>query len=328
MNVSLAAIYLLPNSFLSVNLGIIALLGLVLLLIITFFVNLKYNIWKLSHKVLGIIFILAMLHIFLVRSDASADYIFKGYNVYVLITSIIGIGAFIYSLFAKGALKHAPYTVTSIKQKGIVYDITLEPVKKALQYKAGQFIFISFRNKQTGKEYHPFSIASGTGEKNIRIVIKNLGDFTKKLGSIKKGDQVMVEGPYGRFNYKEPIADQVWIAAGIGITPFIGLAEDFANTKQKNKVELYYTVRIPEEFVNLEEFKSIAIKNKNFALFPRASDTEGRLELKDIEKQSGNLKEKEFFLCGPQAFKDSIISGLLSRGVNKKNIFSEDFHFK
>lgn len=327
-NPSLAASYLLPGSHWSINLGVIALLGLLLLLIVTFFIGLKYNLWKLSHKLLGIIFILAMLHIFLVRETVAADYIFRGYYTYVIITAAIGIGAFLYSLFAKGALKRAPYTVLSIKQKNHVYDITLEPVKKALNYKAGQFVFLSFRSRKIGREYHPFSIACKTGEKNIRVVIKSLGDFTKKLEHVKKGDIVVVEGPYGRFNCRKTGIDQIWIAGGIGITPFIGLAEDFASKKPSIKVDLYYTVRHPDEFINLEEFKELENRNKNFRLFIRCSETEGRLELCDIESQCNDLKQKEFFICGPQGLKDAMISALMAKGVARDKIFSEEFNFK
>jgi predicted ferric reductase len=327
-NSVLAASYLLPGKYISINLGIIALLGLLLLIFITFFISLKYNMWKLSHKLLGIFFILAVLHIFLVRGSASRDYIFTGYNAYVIITAVIGVGAFLYSLFIKGSAKRASYIVESVKARNEIYDITLAPVDRQLRYKAGQFVFVKFKNKKIGGEYHPFSIASRSGRPEIRIIIKKLGDYTARLNQLKKGDKAVVEGPYGRFHYNKPKVDQVWIAAGIGITPFIGLAEDFGVGKPDYKVSLYYTVKNADEFINLEEFKMIEEKNKDFRLFTRISSTQGRLGLSDIKSGSGKLAEKEFFLCGPEEFKEAMTSGLISEGVSKNSIFSEEFNFK
>lgn len=66
---------------------------------------------------------------------------------------------------------------------------------------------------------HPFTLSSAwTGDGRIQFIIRALGDYTGTLADrLRVGDPVKVEGPYGRFNFREP-SRQIW-SGGIGITP-------------------------------------------------------------------------------------------------------------
>src|SRR3989344_2497840 len=266
-----AALYLLPSSHWSVNFGIIALVGLIFLIFLTLFTKIKYNYWKFSHEFLILVFIITILHIFLVRGDASQDNIFTGYYIYASIVSIIGIFGFSYSLFIKNRLfKAATYRIKSIiKMNNNTYEITFIPDHKPISYKSGQFIFIRFYNKKLGKETHPFSIASKSNSPMIKIIIKVLGDYTNKMQHLKIGDKVSLEGPYGRVNYeRKGDKDQIWIAGGIGITPFIGMAEDLRNNNIKNNIDLYYSVKNSSDLVGIEELNEIASITNKFRIIP------------------------------------------------------------
>jgi predicted ferric reductase len=331
-NFKQASIYLLPGSHWSVNFGIIALLGLILLISITLFTKIKYHKWKFSHEFLGLVFIFAVLHTFLVRGDASKDLIFTGYYVYAAIVSIIGVGGFSYSLFLKNRLfKVARYRIISINKKNdTTYEIQMAPEHKPIEYKSGQFIFVRFYNQNLSPESHPFSIASKSNNPIIKIIVKNLGDFTSRLIHLKVGDEVSIEGPYGRFNYKTNLdKDQVWIAGGIGITPFIGMAKDLKdNTNFKCGIYLFYSCKNNSDFVCLNELKEIEQKVDKFKVVLWASNLRGYLKVNDIMESSGGLKNKEFYLCGPEGFKNGIIKNLIKSGVSKNRIHTEEFGFR
>ena len=324
-DINLAAQYLWFSNFWSVNFGIFALLGLILLLFITFFTKIKYNKWKFTHEFLGLIFMFAILHIFMVRNVASRDYIFKGYYVFAAIVSIIGLFAFFYSLFLKSRSK-ALFTVKSINRHNkMVHDIVLTPKYKPIEYRSGQFIFLRFLS--ISNEAHPFSVTSKSNSTEIRVVIKNLGDYTSKLNKVKVGEAAIIEGPYGRFNHiGSKDADQVWLAGGIGITPFIGMAKEL-KASMKNKIELYYSVKTPSDFVSLDDFQNIESKTGGkFRIIPWVTKEKGHIDIKKILGK--NIDNKEFYLCGPGGFKNALSASLLALGVSKTKIYMEEFSFK
>lgn len=326
-NLILAATYLLPGSFWSSNFGIIALYGMILLIFITLFTKVKYHNWKFSHEFLGLVFFIAVLHIFLVRGTISKDYIFHGYYVYSAVVSAIGLSAFFYSLFIKNrATKNAVYSIKNISHRKGVWHLELSPEHKPIEYKSGQFIFIRFYNEKLSTESHPFSIASKSGSQTIKIVIKSLGDFTKKLEHLKIGDKVSIEGPYGRFHFRDKGKEQIWIAGGIGITPFLGMVEDLEKSQQF-KVDLYHTVKEKEDFIGKNLLETISRDTANFRFFPWNTQENGFIKIEDVAKNSG-LKNKEIFLCGPGGFKEAMTEQLLEKGVKKSNIHEEAFEFR
>ncbi len=327
----LAATYLLPSGYWSVDFGIIALLGMIALIFITLYTKMKYHRWKFTHEFLGLMFIFAVLHIFLVRDSVAQDSIFAGYYVYAAIVSLIGLFGFAYSLFIKNRLfKNAVYSVASVKQQNDFFEIVITPEHKPLSYKAGQFVFLRFYNENISKEAHPFSIASRSNNERITIVAKKLGDYTSRLVHLSKGDKVLVEGPYGRFDYRKfPKSDQVWIAGGIGITPFIGMVQDIIEDPAlAGRVTLFYSVKRQDDLIGDPVFRDVMRKKGPFRYVPWISKEQGRMSAQTVVDEIGTFEGKEFFICGPAGFKEGIIRGLIENGVGKRRIHEEAFDFR
>lgn len=324
-----AATYLLPSSNWSVNFGIIALLGMVVLVAITYFMRIKYQKWKFTHEFFGLVFFFAAIHTITVAQEVALDEIFQGYDIYAYAVSAIGLICFTYTLLIRNRLlnKWVDYKVESVRKVAKEsYEIIMVAQKKAIDYKAGQFIYVRFSNSELGKEAHPFSIASKTNEPKIKIIIKELGDYTQKIHKLQKGDLAQIDGPYGRFNWENAKAKkQVWIAAGIGITPFLGLAEDIGEERfQDSKIDLYQSVKHKEDLISQERLEEIQRKNKNFRFIPWITSEKGRIGIADFYK--GN--ELEYYLCGPEGFKSEIREKLIEKGVPKQKIFTEEFEFR
>ena len=326
--ITIAASYLIPGGILSLDLGIAAIILLISLMIATFFTKLRYHHWKFTHEFMGLIFALVLLHMTLVKTSVSVDSIFPGYYVFVGAIGAIGLSAFAYSLIGrKKIVRYAPYIIENIKAGKSTTEIELKPdnPKKKIDYKSGQFIFLRFHNKELTKEPHPFSIASKSGNEILKVIIKKSGDFTGKLGSLKKDEKVSVEGPYGKFNFRNfSSKEQIWLAGGIGITPFIGMIEELEEHPDY-KVKMFYTFQ--ENYVvdpeMLERIKGI----KNLEFIPWSSEKRGYISPKDVlhgEKHQG----KEFLICGPPAFKEIMVKGLKKAGVKKEKMHEEVFDLR
>jgi len=273
-----------------------------------------------------------VLHIFLVRTQAARDYIFNGYYVFASIVAFIGIASFLYSLLVRmRAASHKTYHVKNIQILGSVYGITFHPEGNdgGLKYKSGQFVFLRFNSKKVSNEPHPFSIASKSNDPELKVYIKKLGDFTNELSNLKVGDKAIIEGPYGKFNftYTKSNSDQIWIAGGIGITPFIGMSQDI-DKDMKIKITLYYAVNTEEELICMDILNAIQNKHDNFEVIPWIKDKNGYLDPKVIREHSGSLKNKDFYICGPPGMKTALSQGLIDSGVKQKRIIMEDFSFR
>lgn len=92
-----------------------------------------------------------------------------------------------------------------------------------MNYEPGKFAFISVRDSpRLRAEQHPFSISSGPVGRQLRFSYKAIGDYIIALGDAAKGWHVRVYGPFGQFTLHQlgEFRRLVWIAGGIGITPF------------------------------------------------------------------------------------------------------------
>lgn len=312
----------------AVFLGIIAFWGMVGLLLITFFIKLPYRLWLFTHKFLGLAFFLAGLHILFVTSDTSKNGPLK---FYILFMAALGLAAFIYrTLMGNILIRKYRYNVQDVKvETGNVTHMLLNPVDKQLSFKPGQFVFIRFLNAKHDKisrEWHPFSISSAPSNGAMRISVKGLGDYTNNLTNIHPGTVAEIEGAYGRFTYTNfSNLNQIWVAGGIGITPFLSMAASLPNDGYQ--IDLYYSVKTESELIDWKLLYDTAMaKGGKFRVIPYVADKQaGFLNADFIEKTSGSLKGKDIFICGPPPMMKSLRTQFKQKSVPNRRIHSEEF---
>lgn len=320
--------YLQVQDAVAINSGIIAFWGMVVLLVVTFFVKLPYRLWLFTHRFLGVAFAFALLHIIIINSDTTESALLKWY---LILWGVVGIGAFLYrTVFGSIFVRKSPYKIIEAVKTDTITRIELTPVSKPIDYQPGQFVFIRFLwSEQDGviSEAHPFTIASSPHEDSLRLYVKALGDFTSNLDGLKKGTIAEIEGAFGRFvPARYGTAPQVWIAGGIGITPFLSMARSLHNLPQE--IYLIYSVKTRSEMVEQSVLKDFLPKQyKNFHFVPYITDEQdGKfLDINFIEKVVSGFDGKEIFLCGPPPMMQSMKSQLRDKGVKKRKIHSEEF---
>jgi predicted ferric reductase len=317
-------------------LAVVAFTGIVTIVLITLapripFLNRlagdDYDDWKKLKRWIGIFFIIAFFHSLTVNAlDAKIAI------TWVMIFFIIGTASYLYTeIFGKLLKKFLPYTVEAVKHPNASStEVTLrprkEPIKKQL---AGQFLFVRFPPDKALNESHPFTISSAPAEDVLRLTIKASGNFTRDLFyKLNEGSDAIIEGAYGMFNYKTGGPKQIWIAGGIGLTPFLSFVRDMDGNLQ-HKVDLYYTVRHPEEAIFVNELEDACVKNPNLKVYVRYSAKEGSLTIEEIVKNAGgNISGYDVYLCGPLPMMQAFETKFIDLGLPKNNIHYEEFNFR
>lgn len=304
-----------------INFGILALFLLIVLISLTIYFKPKYHIWKRTHKFMGLAFFLGGLHGFLMPSDLAS---FLPLKIYMLTLSTLGLFSYVYhTVLGFYTTKKYKYKVREVRDLGEnITEVILEPMHEKLNFISGQYAFINFDSITTGSESHPFSFSSKDGEDTISFTIKNLGDFTSKVKNLETGTMAHLEGPFGKFSYKEADSKkQIWIAGGIGITPFLSMAKSITHEADYS-IDLYYCVRNEKEAVYLNEL--LALRDEKVNIIPHFSDTMGFINA-DIIKEKSGLEEKSIFICSPVFMIKMLKKQFSLKGVPGSSIYSEEF---
>ena len=287
-----------------------------------------YEGWKRLKRFIGIFFILAFIHSLTIGSPLHA---FVAIN-WVQLFFIFGTVCYLYTeIFGRFFRKYVPYTVDAVRHPNAsTTEVTLrakkQPIKKQ---RAGQFLFVRFPGDKVLNESHPFTISSAPNENVLRVTVKASGDFTRYLfDHLQPGMDAVVEGAYGLFDYKTGGTKQIWIAGGIGLTPFLSFLRDMDESLTQI-VDFYYTVRNPEELLFVDEIEAAAIRNACLKHHIRYSSRDGSLRVNQIAQDiQESLNEHHVYLCGPLPMVQAFERDFVALGILKQNIHYEEFNFR
>lgn len=303
------------------TLGEISLYGLLALVVITIVTFVPYNLWKWTHKLMGAFFVFGAIHYILLMKPL-APVIPVG--IYMLVFCVLGTVSYIYTLLPVRGGKS--FIVEDVTNFGSALSVTLRPEKRGISHRAGQFAFLKF-DLAGFEEVHPFTISQApTQDGTLRFTIKRLGDYTGRIGkAIKVGTKAKVSPAYGHFKRsgKNP---EIWIAGGIGITPFLAWASELK--KADHPIDLFYCVRSESEAIHLEELKSKAAL-ENFNLHLIVSSQGERLSADLISKKvSFPITDADAFYCGPEGLRKAIFHGLKLEGLSSRRFHYEEFEIR
>lgn len=307
------------------NWGVLSLYSMILMLVLTLLINLPYSLWKKTHEFMGLALFFAFFHILTISSDVSR---FLPLRFWLITLMIIALYSVIFRRFLYPVIgPKFQYMVKEVLRLGDIYILDLLPLGRKLKFNPGQFIFT--RLEDISGESHPFSITNSSSQDSLRIVVKVLGDYTWKLGSLKPGSSATLWGPYGKFGEAAMRGgDLIWIAGGIGITPFLSLLDYELENPQSRKIDLFYCVGMESEAVFDQEIKDKFCRVPNMTYCKYLSDVSGRINIEKIIELCGGVENKKIMICGPVSLMESLASQLRKIGIKNHNIIFEDFYLK
>lgn len=282
--------------------------------------------WRLSHKLLVLPYAFASWHFYTATKPYANDSLWGAWFTGFM---LLGLGAWVYRVVWRDVVRRGrQYRVSGVRVVGDTTELVLEPVGVPLRYKAGQFVFLKF-GVSGMSEPHPFTIASSQDESELRFFIKDLGDWTGEFAHrVQLGARVKVEGPYGALPVfpHQPASKILWIAGGVGITPFLGAA--CARMPDDGPIpHLFYCVRFRHDAVALRELESAAQEGR-IVLHVHASSEGNRLSSDDIAAVMGRdgLTNAHVVMCGPDGLVKSMRTAVRSLGA--RHIHVEGFDIR
>lgn len=192
-----------------------------------------------------------------------------------------------------------------------------------VKFLPGQFMMLSL----DGKVKRAFSITNIDSDDYLEFCIKKVenGKLSTRLFELKVGDQIIVEGSYGKFKYNENKNDVVFIAVGVGIAPLMSMIRSLVKKDSKN-VTLVYGVRYFEDLAYLKELELLNSKGKiKFVKVLSKPESNWKYEKGHVQDViSKYIKGSEdFYFCGSKDMIDETSEKLVELGVDKKQINSE-----
>jgi predicted ferric reductase len=286
--------------------------------------RLGYEAWKWVHKLMVVPYGVGLLHYF--GSSAYDPLGVTPLSLWMDLCAVIGLGAAVYAIGVyEWAAFRRRYRVTGVELvAGRTLQITGQAVARPLAARPGQFAFIK-TVRTAGHRFpsHPFTI-SRIGGDEIEFTIKALGDHTSSLveGHIHVGDTLAVSRAYGRFDYTQGGEHQVWIAAGIGITPFRAFLA--AGVPAAYSIDLFYSFKGEPDAPYLDDIQALA--PPNVRVHPNDTQTGGRLTADQIAQVIDPGNPPHVFFCGPRPMRDHLRAALRAKGITR--FHAEEFQFR
>lgn len=313
------------------SLDIVVFYGLIGLGLLAYNKTLRHERWLSLHRITGVLFMAGTAHAALAPGTIYAYEPLRTWTIFLLIA---GSAAWIYRIFLFRSLgPRYSYEVKELEEKGAqTVDLVMKPIDRRMMYEPGTFVFLQvpgFVGQR--KELHPFSLSSSPVERDLRISARQVGDFTKRLSSLKTGDPLEVFGPFGSFTPQRfaPYRRMVWIGAGIGITPFLGMLSFERSNNDFRRIWFYYTVRRETDAVYDKEIRERFLEADSFIDYTLWTTADkGRLTAKHICEEIAPLDDYAVMLCGQARFVTDMAQQFRKEGVPRERIILEELEFR
>ncbi|MGA8046883.1 MAG: ferric reductase-like transmembrane domain-containing protein [Dermatophilaceae bacterium] len=284
--------------------------------------------WRLSHKLMGIPFAIAAFHTVTVDKPFPADSV---WSLALVAIGVIGVAAWVWRIVGRDGIRPGvPYRIVSAITHERTLELELAPIGRPLRHRAGCFAFVKIQLPGL-REPHAFTIASAPDEEHLRFFVRNLGDWTAAIRQRDLvGAEVRVEGPYGHF---EPLPDDrsgrrvVWVAGGVGITPFLSAVSILpADAPAERRPLLVYSVRREHDATAIELLRR-ARAEARIHLEVVASADGHRLDAELFESLvGGDLTGAHVAACGPKGLVAMVER--TARRLGARAVESEDFDIR
>lgn len=297
--------------------------------------RLRYESWHLLHLYAYLGIALALPHQLWTGADFIASPKARAYwwTVYLLAAGCVVVfrlavpayRSWRHDLRVERVVAEAP-GVTSLYLRG--RDLHRLPARP------GQFFVWRFLDGPGWSRAHPYSLSAPGTRNRLRITIKDLGDGSARVASLRPGTRALIEGPYGRLTGDRYHGGGVtMLACGIGITPLLSLL--WTLPYRPGQAVLIYRGRRAEELAFRREIDKLAARRGitvHYVLGRRAAhaswaphDAPKRPDSDLLIQLSPEVASHDVYVCGPEGWAESALAAARTAGADEDRCHHESF---
>jgi len=203
---------------------------------------------------------------------------------------------------------------------------------RGFEYRPGQSMLVALSGGQ-----HVFSIASAPHEADLMFATRmRRTEYKRALGRAAPGARLRVDGPHGVMTlHNDARRPAVFLAGGIGITPFLSMARHAAHERLPHSIYLFYSNRRPQDAPFLAELASLERSNPAFHLIATVTQAEpaqnwqgetGPIGRNLLERHLPDLTSPVYYTAGPPGMAMAMQTMLAALGVSEEDMRSEEFY--
>jgi predicted ferric reductase len=296
--------------------------------------GLAYETWYFIHLYAYLAVVLAFSHQLATGVDFAGNPAFVWYWVGLYV--VVGASLVLYRLVGPLATyrRHRFRVQTVEKEARGVFSIYITGRDlDQFEAEAGQFAIWRFMDRTRWWQAHPFSISAVPNGRRLRITVKNIGDFTNDIHTLKPGTPILVDGPFGKFIERPKNSKVLLIAGGIGITPIRPLAEEMA--ADGFDVRVLYRAHSEGDLVFKKELDALSTREDSVRVDYLVTLAGSRRHGRDAWFSPTNLAamvpdifDRVVYVCGPMGMMTVVRSSLEVLGIPTDQIRTEVFRLQ
>lgn len=219
-------------------------------------------------------------------------------------------------------MNSAKFRVKFLKKLQRTYDVYSFFFEKPanFEFTAGQYNrwIVPVANPDERGDNRYFTISSAPSEKDLMVTTKiSESSFKKALLNLPENQPIEIFGPLGKFTLSDPEIHHVFIAGGIGITPYRSMIIDSANKNLSARISLFASYSTVEDVIFHDELEDVRENHPWFHLYetvtkPEASKTPwpgltGRINDTLIKSKIPDVASCMLYLCGPPKMIEAMV---------------------
>ncbi|MFB6260121.1 MAG: FAD-binding oxidoreductase [Thiohalorhabdaceae bacterium] len=219
------------------------------------------------------------------------------------------------------------YRASLLMTQFVTHDVRRYIVERpeGLAFEAGQGVMLALDRPGWREIRRPFTPTSLPRDRVLEFTIKTYPEhegLTRELHHTEPGAEVLLSRPFGTLTYRGP---GTFIAGGAGMTPFLAMLRELADSNRLGGHQLIYANRTSADIIDPQELRHYLGEHCHFLCSEAGGalcEASGLVD-RDCLAQIIGTTDQAFYVCGPPGFVTAVTGALSELGASSEAVLFE-----